>query len=141
MVLMSDVVVDSSFLFALFNASTTQHEHVIKVSRQIRGQFIVVQVVLTEVTFLFYRSGGVPAVSQFLTAFVSSNPTLEAVVVADLLRARDIMNAYPRAKLDFVDCCLTAVAERLNIVQIATLDRRDFQIIRPKHCDLFDLIP
>lgn len=36
---------------------------------------------------------------------------------------------------------LFAIAERLNITRILTLDRRDFQMIRPKHCVSFELFP
>jgi predicted nucleic acid-binding protein len=34
-----------------------------------------------------------------------------------------------------------AVAERLNIGRVLTLDRRDFQIMRPRHRDFFELLP
>jgi len=43
--------------------------------------------------------------------------------------------------LDFVDALIAATAERLNIKQLLTLDRRDFQLIRPKHCGSFELLP
>jgi predicted nucleic acid-binding protein len=45
------------------------------------------------------------------------------------------------AKLDFVDALIVAIAERLNISRLLTLDRRDFQFIRPKHCTSFELLP
>lgn len=51
------------------------------------------------------------------------------------------MSTYAVAKLDFVDCCLTALAERLNITKIRTFDRRDFSMIRPKHAEYFELLP
>jgi len=34
-----------------------------------------------------------------------------------------------------------ALAERLGITQIATLDRRDFSVVRPAHTDAFILLP
>jgi predicted nucleic acid-binding protein len=43
--------------------------------------------------------------------------------------------------VDFVDATIAAVAERLNITRILTLDQRDFQIIRPKHSDYFEILP
>ena len=62
-------------------------------------------------------------------------------MLADLQRARAIMAAYPEADLDFVDCCLMALSERLKITQICTFDRRDFSIFRPQHCDYLELLP
>ena len=41
----------------------------------------------------------------------------------------------------FVDALIAATAERLNVKRLLTLDRRDFQLIRPRHCDGFELLP
>ncbi len=51
------------------------------------------------------------------------------------------MDNYRSAKFDFVDCCIMALTERLNIRQVCTLDRRDFPIFRPKHCPFLELLP
>jgi uncharacterized protein len=51
------------------------------------------------------------------------------------------MPQYASAKLDFVDCTIMAVAERLEIQHIATFDRRDFSIVRPAHIEHFILLP
>jgi predicted nucleic acid-binding protein len=51
------------------------------------------------------------------------------------------MAIYASARLDFVDCCLMALSERLNITQICTYDRRDFSMFRPAHCDYLTLLP
>ncbi|MEO0562237.1 MAG: PIN domain-containing protein, partial [Chloroflexota bacterium] len=59
----------------------------------------------------------------------------------DFDRALTIMQVYAEADLDFVDSCITAMAERLNIQHICTFDRRDFSIIRPAHVDYFTLLP
>jgi hypothetical protein len=34
-----------------------------------------------------------------------------------------------------------AVAERLGVTQIATIDHRHFRAIRPANCAAFDLLP
>ena len=47
--------------------------------------------------------------------------------------------AAPRLKIDFVDALIAAMAERLNINRLLTLDRPDFLLIRPKHCVSFEL--
>ena len=43
--------------------------------------------------------------------------------------------------IDFVDCVIAAIAERLNIETILTVDRRHFQLFRPKHCAHFVILP
>jgi hypothetical protein len=59
----------------------------------------------------------------------------------DFTRAVALMDRYRDAELDFVDCCLTALAERLNIRHICTFDRRDFSMIRPKHTEYLQMVP
>jgi predicted nucleic acid-binding protein len=51
------------------------------------------------------------------------------------------MQTYEDSKLDFVDYCIMALAERLTIMQVCTFDRRDFAMFRPCHCDYLDLLP
>lgn len=36
---------------------------------------------------------------------------------------------------------IVAIAERLNVRRILTLDRRHFSVIRPQHCAAFELLP
>jgi predicted nucleic acid-binding protein len=48
---------------------------------------------------------------------------------------------YADSRVDFVDASIIAVAERLNIPRILTLDQRDFALVRPLHTERFDLLP
>ena len=43
--------------------------------------------------------------------------------------------------LDGTDANLIAIAERLGTTRIATLDRAHFTVVRPAHCNAFDLVP
>ncbi|MDQ2738090.1 MAG: VapC toxin family PIN domain ribonuclease, partial [Actinomycetota bacterium] len=43
--------------------------------------------------------------------------------------------------LGAVDATVIAVAERLGITEIATLDRRHFSVVRPAHVEAFTLLP
>jgi predicted nucleic acid-binding protein len=61
--------------------------------------------------------------------------------VADLGRVSDLLEAYQDAELDFADATIVAIAERLNIGIVLTLDRRHFRMIRPKHTDYFTVLP
>jgi predicted nucleic acid-binding protein len=40
-----------------------------------------------------------------------------------------------------VDASVVATAERLGIVEVATLDRRHFSVVRPRHTEAFRLLP
>ncbi|NDJ78661.1 MAG: PIN domain-containing protein [Chloroflexi bacterium] len=137
----SEILADSSYLFAFFDATNSKHAAAVVVADLYGEQFVVSDVALTEVAFLFNREGGIPAVLQFIDRLTVMQPQLERVSIADLTRAREIMATYSDAKLDFVDCCMMAHSERLNITRVCTFDRRDFSIFRPTHCDYLELLP
>lgn len=43
--------------------------------------------------------------------------------------------------LGTTDASIVALAERLQLGEIATLDRRHFSVVRPAHIDAFTLLP
>jgi len=43
--------------------------------------------------------------------------------------------------LGLVDASVVAVAERLGVTSIATLNARDFHVVRPRHAEAFTLLP
>ena len=43
--------------------------------------------------------------------------------------------------LGTVDAAVIAIAERLNVTTLATINPRDFRVVRPAHCDAFELVP
>ncbi len=77
----------------------------------------------------------------FFQAITKAGPLVEPLNVDDLTRVREILQTYPDAKLDFVDCCIMAMSARLNITRVCTFDHRDFSIFRPAHCDYLELLP
>ena len=66
---------------------------------------------------------------------------IEPLVESDMKRMQQIMLRYTSAEFDFADVAVMALAERLNITQIATFDRRDFSLFRPIHCEFLELLP
>jgi uncharacterized protein len=135
------ILLDSSYLYVLFKRNDSKYESAVEVADLYRGSFIVSEVTLTEVAFLFNREGGVPAVVKFMDQLVRLQAQMEPLTYPDLMRARQIMNLYLDSKLDFVDCCLMALSERLNITQICTFDTRDFMIFRPRHVNYLEILP
>ena len=81
------------------------------------------------------------AYGDSLAKFSQVHTRLESLEWADIQRVHEIAETYTDAEFDLVDCCIMALAERLNISQVATFDRRDFSIYRPRHCDYLELLP
>jgi uncharacterized protein len=134
-------LIDSSFLYNLYANYLPNHEEAKAFTELAGGPLIILPVVLVETTFLFRRKGSVPAVVKFLEEIYEAEFQYDDITHSDLPRIREIIAAYPKAKLDFVDACLVAYAERQNIRRICTYDYRDFNMIQPAHIDSFILLP
>lgn len=135
------VLLDSGFLFASLNASEAEHQATIRVLESIREPIVLPVPAITEVAYLLARDIGNEAAADFVASLATTELTLETPLQEDYLRSADILRRYADANLDFVDALIVATAERLNIKRLLTLDRRDFQLIRPKHCVSFELLP
>lgn len=139
--MISPLLIDSGFLYALFDQSDRYYEAVAAVAELEGGVAVVPDVVLVEVAFLLRRAGGVLAVVRFLEAFAQGDFQLEALTLGDLRQARALMKQYADAQLDFVDVCVMAIAARLGTGRIATIDPRDFLLVRPEHVEYFEIYP
>jgi uncharacterized protein len=135
------IITDSSFIYALYNARDTRHQEAMDFASKYTGGTIVPDVVLPEVSYLFMRDLGYAGIQTFLEHFKQIKARFEPVEKADLARVHEITVQYASAEFDVVDCCIMVLAERLKITRIATFDRRDFSIFRPRHCDYLELLP
>jgi predicted nucleic acid-binding protein len=68
---------------------------------------------------------------------------LQALDLADedWRRCAELAERYADLRLNLMDASLVALAERLGEKTIATLNRRDFTVVRPRHVAAFDLLP
>jgi predicted nucleic acid-binding protein len=133
-------ILDTSFLFALTDQGDRNHQQVLAVSRSVDEPLVLPVVVLPEVCYLIASRLGHQAMRHFMSRMTPDAVQVESVISEDLIRVHEILEQYADSLLDFTDAAIVAIAERLNITRIYTLDRRDFSIIRPKHCDYFELL-
>ncbi len=106
-----------------------------------QGALIVPVTVLPEATYLTQERLGHRSMRQLVQQLASPAWTLENLSQEDLGRAGTVLERYSDSSLDFVDATIVAIAERLNIRRILTLDRRHFMIIHPRHCPAFEVLP
>lgn len=97
--------------------------------------------VVTEVAYLLARHLGPEAELRFLGSLASGELIVEPVSSLDWERIAELVWRYRDLPFGTVDASLVAAAERLGIVTVATLDRRDFSIVRPAHVATFELVP
>jgi uncharacterized protein len=97
--------------------------------------------VVAEVTYLLGTRLGWEAEVRFLGDLASGNLVLEPLHAADPVRIAELVARYRDLPLGTVDGSVVAAAERLNVSEIATTDRRHFSIVRPTHTETFELLP
>jgi predicted nucleic acid-binding protein len=133
-------VVDTSFVVAVTITTDEEHQACLNLLRQHKMLYLP-QSTLAESLYLITKAGGNTIAARFLRSLPSSRYIVVALQDSDFLRTAQILETYADTRVDFVDASIMAVAERLNIGRVLTLDRRDFQIMRPRHRDFFELLP
>lgn len=96
---------------------------------------------MTEVAYLLETRVGPEAEVRFLGDLAAGNLITEPVQPGDWIRIADLVAEYRDLPLGTVDASVVAAAERLKVVQLATLDRRHFMVVRPTHAPAFELLP
>jgi predicted nucleic acid-binding protein len=84
---------------------------------------------------------GWEAEARFLGDLANGAFVLEPVHPADTLRMVELVAQYHDLPLGSVDASVVAAAERVGIVEIATVDHRHFSVVRPRHVAAFDIRP
>jgi predicted nucleic acid-binding protein len=59
----------------------------------------------------------------------------------DISRIAELVEQYLSLPLGIVDAAVIAIAERLNLTEVATVDRKHFSIVRPRQVSAFRLLP
>lgn len=97
--------------------------------------------VITEVCYLLAREAGARAEAAFLQSLGNRDFAVVDLEAGDWRRAAELVERYSDLPLGAVDASVVAVAERLRLSELATLDRRHFGVVRPRHTDAFSIVP
>lgn len=133
-------LIDTGFLFAVLDKKDGNH---FLCSEALNGELdpYLPEAVLPELAYLVLRDLGYEIWVNFLRSLAARELPLISTDIRDINRAAEIMEQYRDSKIDYVDSVVMAIAERLDITRILTVDRRDFGLFHPRHCDYFEIIP
>lgn len=109
--------------------------------RLARRRLLVPMTVVAEVGYPLETRVGPHLEADFLEAIAHGDLEVVALEEADLARMAELVRQYDDLPLGTTDASLVALAERLGIAEIATLDRRHFTVVRPRHVDALALLP
>lgn len=134
------LVLDTGVLYGGYDRDDRDHASCRTLIESARERRVIPAPVLVELNQLFaHRS---PSTFDLVLAGVESGSYLvEALAPADHARVRALLRDYADLRVGFVDAAVLAVVERLGEPKLATLDRRHFCVMRPRHVNALELLP
>jgi hypothetical protein len=126
---MRKILIDSGPLIALFDRSDKYHLASVEFIKTNKCELITTIASITETLHLldFSREAQI----DFLEWVNAGALNIESITQDNFLRIKELTFKYSDLPMDFADACLVFLAEKLNIREIATVDR-DFDVYRIK---------
>ncbi|MFC0600547.1 type II toxin-antitoxin system VapC family toxin [Streptomyces palmae] len=135
------IICDTGPIVAAFNAKDDRHADCLTLLETHPGPLLVPAPILTEVCYLLSTRADSRAESMFLRALAADELHFVPLVTEDLSRMAELVEQYADLPLGAADASVVAVAERLGVTEIATIDLRHFHVVRPRHTPALTLLP
>jgi uncharacterized protein len=137
---MTPAVADTSFIIGVIVSTDAHHARCVQ-AYKLHNPIYVPQTTLAETAYLITREVDNKATALFLEYLAKSHFEVTALTQDDIKRTAELLLQYADSRVDFVDATVIAVAERLSMKRVLTLDQRDFALVRPKHIPYFEIQP
>jgi len=136
---MALVLIDAGPLVAMIHRGDKHHTTCHRAFRSLNEKVATVWPTLTEAMHLLdFSWRAQDALWEMLEKGIVEILALDP---ADTLRMRELMSKYRDLPMDLADAGLVCAAEKHRISRIFTLDRRDFQVYRPRGVGSFSILP
>lgn len=135
------LVVDAGPLVAAASTRDRNHRRCVEFLSAAPRPLVVPALVVTEVAYFLEDRIGPPAERALAASLRAGELHVEPVEPADWDRISELVEAYADLPLGIVDASVVTACERLGQTRLATLDRRHFAVVRPRHCKAFELLP
>jgi hypothetical protein len=134
---MSLILVDTSFLVALYNQCESMHRRCLKIHDETTGSLVTCEAVITEAVHLLRKVHGARA--AILQSVEENILEVRFTLSKSAKAVADLMEKYHDTPADFADACLIQMAEELDTGDILTLDN-DFKHYRWRRNRAFKLL-
>ncbi len=138
------ILVDSGPLIAAAIEDDQDHRRCVDLFASLHlnsEKLLVPQTVVAEVAYSIQKLGGTEQELLFLRSLADGDLALVDLVADDMPRVVELVQTYRDFPLGTTDASVIAIAERLNVTEIATLDHRHFPNVRPRHAEYLTLLP
>ncbi|WP_045220545.1 type II toxin-antitoxin system VapC family toxin [Desulfonatronum thioautotrophicum] len=134
-----NALLDTGPWVALIDSSEESHGKCVEWFSEFRGKLYSTEPVLTEVLYLLNFS--LKAQHACMDYVLRGIVTLVPTDVQALKSARMLMSKYADLPMDFADATLVLLASESQILNIVTLDHRDFGVYRTLTKKSFQIFP
>jgi uncharacterized protein len=135
------LVFDTGPLFAALDDDDAAHVPSRRLILTAMEPLVIPSPVLVEVDYWVRKWLRPGVLAAFLDDITNGAYLVENLIPEDYRRVREVCDRYADANIGFVDAAVLAIVERLNEPKLATLDRRHFGLLRPRHVDALRLLP
>jgi predicted nucleic acid-binding protein len=134
------LLLDTGPIVAALNAKDPDHQRCAALLQD-TDDLLIPAPVLVEVDYWLIKLGGPQVWSDFVADIERGAYRVLHPTDGDLTRAAELESSYRDLDLGLVDASILALCERLGHTTLATLDRRHFSIVKPRHCTHLTLLP
>ncbi len=133
------ILIDAGPLVALIHGDDNQHVRCRQVFKSLREPLGTAWPAVTEAMYLLgFSWRAQDALWEMLETGAVKLLPLDA---SDAPRLRELMRKYRDLPMDLADAGLVCAAEKNKIAKVFTLDRRDFEVYRPRGIGRFSIVP
>lgn len=135
------LVLDTGPLLAALDAADPDHDRCARLITDAQEGLIVPGLVLAELDYWCHERLSAEVWIAFLEDLLGGAYRVEHPTHDDLERSGGLQLQYADLRLGVVDASIVALLERLGEPKLATLDRRHFGVVRPRHVEALTLLP
>lgn len=135
------ILVDTGPIVAAATPSDDHHDACLAALSEIRQPLLITPFCALEVCYFLSIKATPAAEAAFVRSLAGGTFRLLDLTTVDLERTAELIETYADLPLGAADASVIALAERLGIATVMTLDRRHFSVVRPRHVGAFELVP
>ena len=135
------MLTDAGPLAAIVDGRDSYHDSCVAELRRLAPPMVTLLPAFTEAMYLAGRRAGWAAQDRLWVMVERGVLLVQQLESADLDRARELMRHYRDLPMDFADATLVAYAERENLHEVFTVNRRDFSTYRLRGRTAFTIYP
>jgi uncharacterized protein len=135
------LVVDTGPLLAAADRADKDHAACRALLEDDEGPLVTSAMVIAEAAYLICRQLGPHAEAALYTTILDGQLEVDGPHAGDWARIRELVTTYASLRLGGTDASVITLAERHGATRIATLNHRDFTVVRPSHAAAFTLLP